>query len=118
MARSFFGNDFFDQMLQTSGNTASSGPSVDVYSSQNEVIVAINLPGMENIHTLEIKIEGETLTIKGSIDSPYQAYEATLMERKRGVFEREIPLPAKVKETYDSARYKKGVLELRYRKLS
>lgn len=124
MARAFFGDDFFDQIALVTGgsdspsSSSSSGPAVDVYHSKSEVIVVINLPGMENIHTIDLKVKEDVLNIKGSFDSPYQAYEATLLERKRGLFERSIPLPAKVKEVHDSARYKKGVLEIRYSKLT
>ncbi|WP_028778414.1 Hsp20/alpha crystallin family protein [Shimazuella kribbensis] len=115
LARVFLGEDFFHEMSQIS-NAPSSEPPVDVYHSRNEVIVVMNLPGMENVHTLDFQVEDTNLTVKGSFESPYQAYESSLTERKRGVFERTIPLRDKVYKKYESARYKKGVLEIRYRK--
>lgn len=115
LARAFLGDDFFNEMGQIT-STSPSDPTADVYHSRNEVIVVVNLPGMENIHTLDIQVEETDLKLKGSFESPYQAYEATLMERKRGVFEKVIPLGVKVLPRYEAARYKKGVLELRYRK--
>jgi HSP20 family protein len=118
LARAFLGDDFFNELGGITASNAPSGPAADVYQSHNEVIVVINLPGMENIHTLDIRVEGTDLKLQGSLESPYQAYEATLMERKRGVFERVVPLGVKVVSRYESARYKKGVLELRYRKQS
>jgi HSP20 family protein len=118
LARSFLGDDFFNELGEITASNTPSGPATDVYQSHNEVIVVINLPGMENIHTLDIRVEGTDLKLQGSLESPYQAYEATLMERKRGVFERVVPLGVKVVPRYESARYKKGVLELRYRKQS
>ncbi|MCH5586556.1 Hsp20/alpha crystallin family protein [Shimazuella sp. AN120528] len=116
LARAFLGEDFFQEMGNITAASSPSQPAADVYQSRNEVIVVVNLPGMENIHTIDISIEDTNLKLKGAFESPYQAYEATLMERKRGVFEREIPLGVKVQPKYESARYKKGVLELRYRK--
>ncbi|MXQ55574.1 Hsp20/alpha crystallin family protein [Shimazuella alba] len=115
LAKAFLGEDFFNEMGQISSSPPSE-PIADVYHSRNEVIVVINLPGMENIHTVDFQVEDTDLKIKGSFESPYEAYESSLMERKRGVFERTIPLRDKVFQKYSSARYKKGVLELRYRK--
>jgi HSP20 family protein len=116
LARSFLGDDFFHEMSQISSNTPPSEPAADVYYSRNEVIVVINLPGMENIHTLDFQVEETDLKIKGAFESPYGAYESSLLERKRGVFERTIPLRSNVYPKHESARYKKGVLEIRYRK--
>lgn len=117
LARAFLGDDFFQEMSQLSSASAPSAePAADVYHSRNEVIVVINLPGMENIHTLDFHVKDSDLTIRGSFDSPYEAYDSTLLERKRGSFSRTIPLRERVYPNYTSARYKKGVLELRYRK--
>jgi HSP20 family protein len=115
LARAFLGEDFFNEMSRVS-SVSPSEPAADVYHSRNEVIVVINLPGMTNIHSLDFVVEDTDLKIRGSFDSPYEAYESSLMERKRGVFERIIPLRDKVYKKYESARYKKGVLEIRYRK--
>jgi HSP20 family protein len=115
LARAFLGEDFFNEMGQISTSSPSE-PAADVYHSRNEVIIVMNLPGMENIHTLDFQVEGTDLKVKGTFESPYEAYESSLMERKRGVFERTIPLRDKVYKKYESARYKKGVLEIRYRK--
>ena len=116
LARAFLGDDFFQEMGRITSSASPSDPAADVYQSHNEIIVVVNLPGMENIHTIEISVENTDLKLRGVLESPYQAYEATLMERKRGVFERVIPLGVKVEPKYQSARYKKGVLELRYQK--
>lgn len=115
LARAFLGEDFFHDMSRVS-NVSPSDPAADVYHSRNEVIVVINLPGMANIHSLDFTVEDTDLKIKGTLDSPYEAYESSLLERKRGIFERTIPLRDKVHKKFESARYKKGVLEIRYRK--
>jgi HSP20 family protein len=50
LARAFLGDDFFQEMSNLSSASApSTEPAVDVYHSNNEVIVVINLPGMEKI---------------------------------------------------------------------
>lgn len=115
LARQFLGEDFFDGMLE---NRKVQDPLVDVYHGKNEVIVVMDLPGMEGIHSLDLRIEGDTLLVKGDFPSPYHAYQAILVERKRGNFQKVIPLGANVSHQYTSARYRKGVFEIRFPKLA
>nr|WP_224749812.1 Hsp20/alpha crystallin family protein [Polycladospora coralii] len=92
-------------------------PYVDVYHLNNEVIVVIDLPGMDNIQNIELKIEGDQLTITGRLNTPYQGFSAILQERRRGEFQKIIPLGVAVEKRYNSARYRKGVLEIRFSKV-
>lgn len=114
LARQFLGEDFFKEMTNESFNKT---PYADVYEGKNEVIVVMDLPGMENINSLDIRIEGETLLIKGYVPSPYQSYRTISTERKSGEFQKTISLGTPVSPKFSSARYRKGVLEIRFPRL-
>lgn len=115
LARQFLGDDFFEE-IQTSVNKEE--PAADVYHGQNEVIVVINLPGLENVHSLELRIEGENLWLQGDFPTPYQGYRTILSERKKGRFQKVIPLGTFVSKKYTHARYRRGVLEIRFPKIT
>jgi HSP20 family protein len=111
LARQFLGEDFFTEIMHAAEKEE---PAVDVFHGPNEVIVVINLPGIENVHTLEMRVEGETLWIKGQIPNPYEGYHVSLSERKKGEFQKTIPLGVPVSKRFTSARYRKGILEIRF----
>lgn len=112
VARQFLGDDFFSGF--TNGAEEKNGPSADVYHNEHEVIVLVDLPGVENIQGLEMSVQDEKLRLKGSFASPYQGYELKSSERKKGEFEKVISLGTHVSSKYTSAQYRKGVLELRF----
>lgn len=115
LARQFLGDDFFEEM-QTAVHKEE--PAADVYHGENEVIVVVNLPGLESVHALDLKIEGENLIIQGDYPSPYSGYRTIISERKKGSFKKVIPLKAQVFKKYTHARYRRGVLEIRFPKKS
>ncbi|MBA4601106.1 Hsp20/alpha crystallin family protein [Thermoactinomyces mirandus] len=115
LVRQFLGDDFFEE-IQTTVNKEE--PAADVYHGQNEVIVVINLPGLENIHSMELRIEGENLWLRGDFPTPYQGYSTLLSERKKGKFQKVIPLGCLVSKKYTYARYRRGVLEIRFPKIA
>ncbi|AUS07779.1 hypothetical protein C1X05_02370 [Laceyella sacchari] len=114
LARHFLGDDFFEDILSAAERK---GPAADVYHGKNEVIVVVDLPGMDNIQSLEMKVENDTLWLSGRFSIPYNGYRMTLAERSRGEFQKCIPLGAPVSKNYTSARYRRGVLEIRFNKL-
>ncbi|MBA4495414.1 Hsp20/alpha crystallin family protein [Paenactinomyces guangxiensis] len=114
LARQFLGEDFFADIMSSA--VGEKEPCADVYQGKNEVIVVIDLPGVEDINSLEISVEGETMWIKGYFPTPYQAYQQTLAERKSGEFQKAISLGAPVSKQYSSARYRRGILEIRFPK--
>lgn len=116
LARQFLGEDFFQDMMDGPLKQGQ-GPYADVYQGKNEVIVVIDLPGMEDINSLDIRVEGSIMKIKGFMTSPYQGYPTIITERHKGEFEKTINLGNNVSNKYTSARYRKGVLEIRLPKL-
>jgi HSP20 family protein len=117
LARKFLGDDFWSDLMSasptTSSASSSNGPKADVYHTQNEVIVLVDLPGIEDIHLLDLRVNEDTLYIKGHIPTRYANYDSTLSERLSGDFERSIPLGTTVTRQRSSARYRKGLLEVR-----
>lgn len=117
LARKFLGDDFWSGMMDTLPGSGSM-IKADVYQTQNEVIVLVDLPGIRDMRQIDLRVDGDTLLIKGQYTSPYEHYEATLNERPKGEFERVVQLGAKVTKQNSRARYQKGVLEVRLFKVN
>lgn len=116
LAKSFLGEDFLDSMLNIHRNNAEE-PKADVYHSRHEVIVVLDLPGIEDIHSLQYQIEKSKVVVLGIIPNPYDGFPAYSQQCKRGEFQKEIDLGAEVDGKKCSIRYRRGVLELRFPKI-
>lgn len=86
----------------------------EVEETEKEVVVRLELPGMEK-KDLEVRVESDRLLLSGkkhferiSDDSAFH-----VMERAYGVFQRTIPLPKNVREDQAEASYLNGVLTVR-----
>lgn len=88
-------------------------PPVDVYESEEAVVVEAELPGVA-AHDLQVELENEKLVISGVLGSQNSEGEETLlrMERPRGRFHRVIPLPSSVVPPFE-ATLSRGVLAVR-----
>ncbi len=88
-------------------------PALDMYQTENEVVVKATLPGM-NPEDLQVSVTGDVLTLRGEIkqekDVPGDSYH--LRERTFGSFSRSIPLPAPVVVDKSRAEFENGVLNL------
>jgi len=88
-------------------------PSVDMYQTENEVVVKATLPGL-NPEDLQVSVTGEVLTLRGEIrqekDVPGDSYH--LQERTYGSFSRSIQLPVPVVVEKSKAEFENGVLNL------
>ncbi len=86
-------------------------PAVDVLEMDEQVVVHVDLPGIEP-EKVEILLTGNMLTVKG--DSPAAALgkgeTRHRHERPEGAFSRSIPLPVAVDPEKVSAESKNGVL--------
>lgn len=111
----FLGDDFFSQMKQGQQGAPSASPDANIYSTTYEVVVAVELPGIDNVQQIDTQFsDPSTLVIQGKFAAPYQGYEVNHEERRKGSFKKVIRLPAKVKKKSCRARYQRGVLELRF----
>lgn len=93
-------------------------PAVDVFETEEEVVVLAEVPGIQK-EALSISLQEGSLTIKGE-----RVYERELKredfhqrERGYGSFSRTIPLPSYLELDKACAKYKDGVLEIKIPKM-
>jgi HSP20 family protein len=88
-------------------------PAVDLYQTDNEVVVKASLPGLK-ADDVQISVTGDVLTIKGEFkekeDKKEKAYH--LREQRYGAFERTLSLPTEVKSDRAAADFEDGVLTI------
>ena len=92
-------------------------PALDVWETDDEIVYAIDLPGIPE-EKISVELENGTLSVSarrereqtGTQDG-FRRYECRF-----GAFERAIALPAGVSESDVKASYANGVLELHVRK--
>ena len=87
---------------------------LDVYATDEELVVEANLPGVKP-EEVEITVEGNTLTIAGETRSSRKDDEGStiLSEIRRGAFSRTLALPAGLEPDRATATFEDGVLTLR-----
>ena len=90
------------------------GPAVDVYETDDEVVVQAELPGVKK-DDVQLHIEGEVLTLRGESQEVQEAKEDGHYRReiRRGSFHRQIHLPMPVKREEITAKYEDGILTVR-----
>lgn len=71
-------------------------PAVDVWENDDEVVVEVELPGVEP-EAIDLRLSGDTLFIAGTFAaSPVANGTLQRSERPRGRFQRAVRLPAEV----------------------
>ena len=88
-------------------------PAVDVAETKNEIVVNLEVPGMDP-KEFDISLSGGALTIKGEKRQEKAEKEENyhLVERRYGPFTRSIPLSQEVENDKISASYKDGILKI------
>ena len=99
------------------GDTRTWIPPVDVWETEDEVVYALDLPGMAE-DDVSVELEEGTLTISGTRKRKDEVSKDGLYryERRFGSFSRTIGLPQGVTDDSVKADYKNGVLEVRVTK--
>ncbi len=71
------------------------GPRVDVYETEKEVMVYVELSGQASTENIRISMNGSVLTIRGEVISMYPSSQQQFLisERFFGNFSRKINLP-------------------------
>jgi len=87
---------------------------MDVYTSDDEVVVQAVLPGVRP-EDVDITVEGSTLTISGDTTQTAGGQEGSLVlqEIRRGRFMRTLSLPAGLEPDKATATFEDGMLTLR-----
>jgi len=104
-------SSFFDFPSKVFGGFSS--PRVDVYQTEENVIVKAEIPGVSK-EDLDLYIDENTIRIEGQTkrEKDLKDEHAYRTERYYGSFSRTIPLPAEVKSDQAKAEYKDGILSI------
>jgi len=87
---------------------------LDMHETDREVVVTCDLPGLEKKEDIHIDVQGNVLTIAGTVNRKSEVKEEQMHRQERfyGRFQRSVPLPTAVVEEGIKASYKNGVLEI------
>jgi HSP20 family protein len=109
---------FMNGLLEGNGPTSQNWvPALDVWETENEIIYALDLPGIPE-DKISVELDDGALTISGErerteAESKDRFYR---FERRYGTFSRTFGVPQGVAESDVSADYKDGVLEVHVKK--
>jgi HSP20 family protein len=106
--------DAIARMLNEPRGARPWSPSVDIYETENELILKADLPEVK-LEDIEVRVENQTLTVKG--ERKFEKDESNKgfhrIERSYGAFERVFTVPASVDAEKVAAEYKEGVLTVK-----
>ena len=87
-------------------------PPVDIFTKEEDLVVRIELPGIDPESDLRVLIERDELVVRGERRKQEEREDETYyrMEAGYGAFERRIPIPEGVDASSVSAEYVDGVL--------
>lgn len=99
--------------LMREGGSIWSSPAIDMYQTDNEVVVKAALPGIK-ANEVQINISGDILTIKGEVKQEEEKQKKSwyIREQRWGAFERSIRLPTDVIADRAKADFESGILTL------
>jgi HSP20 family protein len=110
-------DDAFTRPLGLAGNGNGNGwssPAVDMYQTDNEVVVKASLPGIK-ADEVQINVTGEVLTIKGETRQNEESHNDKawhIREQRWGMFERSIGLPTSVVADKARADFENGIVTI------
>jgi HSP20 family protein len=84
---------------------------IDAYATPDELVIKASVPGVAP-EDVEITIEGETLTIRGTTPAPLENVDYVIQERRHGTFSRTLTLNVPIKAEDAEAVFEHGVLTL------
>lgn len=91
--------------------------AIDLYQTENNLVIQSAIAGVKP-ENLEIEIEGDMLTIRGSREKPFdEEGEYLTQECYWGPFSRKIILPVEVDVDKTDAEIKEGILTIRVKKV-
>jgi len=110
-----FDDEFFVQPFRSMLPSYDGGivPPVDVYEKDSSVVVETPLAGIDP-KNVEITVEGNLLTIKGSSERKTEVDEKNYYRKevRSGSVFRQIPLPVRVIGAKADASYEQGMLKI------
>jgi len=106
--------DSFARTRSGQAKLASWAPAVDIYETENELVVKADLPDVQE-KDIDVRVENNTLTIRGERKFSNEVHEDNYLriERAYGTFTRSFSLPNTVDTEAIKAEYRNGVLSVR-----
>jgi HSP20 family protein len=88
-----------------------SAPAIDMYQTDDEVVVKAALPGIK-ADEVQINVTGDVLTIKGEMKHEEEKKDKSwhIREHRWGSFERSVALPTAVISDQAKAEFENGIL--------
>ena len=102
-------DDAFTRPLNINGSW--SAPAIDMYQTDNELVVKAALPGLK-AEDVQITITRDVLTLKGEFKQEEESTNKAwhVREHRWGAFERSLALPTEIKADKARADFENGVL--------
>ena len=99
--------------LMQEGGSAWSPLAIDMFQTDNEVVVKATLPGIK-ADEVQINVANDILTIKGESKQMDEKKDKSwhIREQRWGAFERSIMLPTGVKSEQAKADFENGILTI------
>ena len=99
--------------LTREGGSTWSSPAIDMYQTDNEVVVKAALPGFKP-EEVQINVTGDILTIKGEVKHEEEKKDRSwhIREQRWGSFERSVRLPTGVISDRAKADFQNGILTI------
>ncbi|HXB73349.1 MAG TPA: Hsp20/alpha crystallin family protein [Candidatus Acidoferrales bacterium] len=105
--------DAFTRMLTEPQTNRPWAPSVDIYETENELVLKADLPDVE-LKDIDVRVENQTLTIAGErkFETRDSGKGYHRLERSYGRFTRSFAVPNAFDTENIAADYKNGVLSV------
>ena len=99
--------------LMREGGATWSSPAIDMYQTDNEVVVRAAVPGFK-ADEVQINVIGDILTIKGELKHEEEKKDRSwqIREHRWGAFERSVTLPTGVVSDRAKADFENGILTI------
>ena len=106
-------DDAFTRPLSVRDGWTMASPSIDMYQTDNEVVVKASIPGLK-AEDVQINVSGDVLTLKGEVKQEEERKDRAwhIREHRFGSFERSIALPTDVKSDKAEAMFENGILTI------
>ena len=91
----------------------SSAPAVDMYQTDDEVVVKVALPGFK-ADEVQINVTGDVLSLRGELKREQEEKDKAwhIREHRWSSFERSVALPTQVKTDGANADFENGILTI------
>jgi HSP20 family protein len=97
--------------IMRDGGSNWSSPAIDMYQTDNEVVVKAALPGIKS-DEVQINVTGDILTLRGETKQEEEKKDKSwhMREQRWGAFERSVRLPTTVVADQAKADFENGIL--------